>query len=260
MSSDTNNMENMTPEQYIQDELNKARVGLKRTQIFGTIVILALCGETALVSGKFAFALQPKEAATIATGMVADQLDQHGDEIQASIAEKIPAMIQQSPDYVISQLPGYRMALEDKVNDALMNYTKSTTDALGARLDDYIDDNKTQIQAVLDNSNDPNALKALGPGLRQQIKEYLAQKPADGGESVTDQISEALTSLQDVQAKVHHLAVDNNLSPTDKMTRHALAVIASSVSKENLEPIPIKEAMPSSGGAPEEASADTAGE
>ena len=44
------------------------------------------------------------------------------------------------------------------------------------------------------------------------------------------------------------------MAPTDLQTRHALAVIASSVTHENLQPIPVKDAIP----APVDASAPVA--
>lgn len=238
-----------TAEQYIHEEVKKARLALKRTQIVGTIVMIALAAETAIVSAKFAYALQPEQAALITSGIASEQIEQHGDEIKASISEKIPAMIQGSPDYVINALPGYRTQIEDKVDDTLTSYMKSTSAALGSHVDDYITANKAQIGAVLDNANDPNAIKALGPGLRTQLAEYLSEKPTDGTKSMNEQVNDALSSLKDVQAQVHHLATSASLTPTEKQTRHALAVIVASVNKQNLQPIPLKEAISAAGNA-----------
>jgi hypothetical protein len=227
---------------FVREELAAAQQAWNRTKIYGTIVFIVLAIETIAVSTRFALALQPHDAAVIASGFISTQLDEHSDAIRDGIAQRVPEMIEKSPDYVIEQLPSYRVALEDKVNTSLSTYVKSTSDSLGTHMDDYIDQNKTEIQTVL-SSSDPNAISALGPSLRTEIEAYLKEKPASG-ESVQDQIDQSLGMLKDIQGKMDHLANGSNLSPTDLQTRHALAVIASSVTRENLQPIPIKDVLP----------------
>ena len=232
-----------SPEDFVREELNQAQLALKRTIQIGIIVFAALTLETIVVATRFAYALQPKQAAIIASGFVQDQLDTHADDLRAAVKERIPAMIQQLPDYAIQQLPDYRQALEAKVNASLATYTHQTADNLGARLDDYLATNKSQIEAVLDNPKDAADAVALGPGLRSELQQYLSEKPTSG-ESITDQINTSLGMLKDVKSKMDHLANDANLTQTDKLTRHAVAVLAASVAKENLQPIPIKDAIP----------------
>ena len=200
---------------FVREELTAAQQAYKRTKIYGTIIFLLLALETIAVSAKFAMALQPHDAAMIASGFVSSQLDEHRDAIESSLKERIPAMIEQSPDYVIQELPNCRQTLEENVNKNLATYTQSTAAALRRlQMDQYLDQNKDQIQTVLNGASDPNAASKLGPGIRKALEAYLSEKPASG-ESVQDQIDKSLSMLKDVQSKMDHLAKDGNLSGTD---------------------------------------------
>ncbi|MDR3710709.1 MAG: hypothetical protein P4L33_20610 [Capsulimonadaceae bacterium] len=227
---------------YIVKEVEDARKALKNTKIFGTIICVLLSAELIFVATKFIWSLQPTQAAEIASGIISQQIADRGEDISASIKEKVPAMIEQAPDYAKQQLPKYRVDLEDKVDKDLRSYVKSTSSDLDKRLDEYFTGHKTEIKTVLEAGADPKAVHQVGGEIREQIMAYLNDKPAQG-ESIGNQIDQSLKDIKEVQSQVNHLAANQNLTPAEKQTRRALAIIAQTVSKEKLQPLPIQEAI-----------------
>ncbi|HEY3329127.1 MAG TPA: hypothetical protein VGK19_03825 [Capsulimonadaceae bacterium] len=242
MSTEPTNTTELTASEYITKELVEARQTLKNVQLYGSIIVGVLCIYLIVVTAKFSSALQPENAAMIVTGLVQQQVDDHGDEFAASIKEKIPEMIHQAPDYAAKQLPIYREQLEAKVEADLTAYAKSTSGALDKRLDEYFTSHKDEIKTVLAEGAKPEAVQKVGGEIKQQIIAYLGDKPATGP-SLKEQIDDSLKSLKEVESTTHKLAVNKNLTPQEKQTRRALAIIAQTVTKENLKPLPIKEAL-----------------
>ena len=226
-------------EDYINDEIITARRSLKNTKIYGTLILLLLGGETVIVTAKFSAAMQPTQAAQIASGFAREQLDQHSDELQAQIAQRVPELIRQTPDYMIQQMPSYRDAIENKAVDSLSNYCAQTKTELGTHMDAYLAANSADMKAILDGGSSPTADADLGKGLQKEMLAYLKEKPATGA-SVSDQIDQSLTSLHQMEKTVHRLATATDLSPQEKQTRRALAIITHTVNQEKLQPIPVE--------------------
>ena len=124
-----------------------------------------------------------------------------------------------------------RASIEDRVEKDLTKYCQDTSAQLGSRLDTYLDKNKDEMKGMLSAANDPVELKKVGDSLKRDLMGYLRDKPASG-ESVGDQIDKSLAALQEVQKKIHHLAVDKNLTPEEKKTRRAIAILSTSIEKQ----------------------------
>jgi len=220
--------------QFLSAELVRARRALRATRIAGVAILLLVGGELAYITTRFTQALAPHAAAEIATGFVAEQVNDRGPEFAAMLKQKVPEFIAQTPDYALREMPNYRQALEDRLESEMTRYCQSSTQQLGQHLDTFLDQNKDKINTVLEAGSDPNAVKQLGPTLKSQLMDYLKEKP-NGGESIGEKINMSLASLQEVRKTTHRLATGKNLSPNEKKARRAIAIMAHSVDQARTE-------------------------
>jgi hypothetical protein len=234
-------MMNSTPEPttaaegYVAKEFSATRATLRNTQIFGTLIVLALSAYLITVTARFSFYMQPKVASDLAIGFMTDQIDTHEDAFLLDISTRVPAMIQQMPDLVIAKLPGYRETIESTFEKSLQDYCQKTRGKLDTNLDDYLSENKESIKTVLAAQQDPDAVKQLGATLREEVMTYL--KEDNEGQSITKQINESQSMLEDAAKQMHRLATAKNLTPGEKKTRQAVAIIARTIDQAELKPL-----------------------
>ncbi len=213
---------------YVATQVGQARTALKRTGIVGLILLLLLGGEMIYITSKFSSSLEPHAAAEIADGMIMQQISDRGPDLASQLKQKIPEYIQQTPDYALKELPKYRLALEDRLEAQLTQYCQKTTQQLDGQLDTYLTDHKEDIKGMLTAGNDPAITKKVGQDLNHQFLVYVHAKAA-GGESIQDQLDVSLVALQGTANTIHRLATAKNLTAQEKQTRHALAVLTSSL-------------------------------
>jgi hypothetical protein len=226
----------MTAEAFVQAELVAARAALKMTQVVGSLLVLILGLYLIVVTTVFVSNLQPKEAASVVDAFVSEQIDTHRDAFVAEVAVQVPAMIQQTPDLVLQQIPLVRTSIEDTFETELRKQFQTSSDKLNTNLEDYIAENKAQIQAVIAATKDPRAVSELGPSIREEVMAFLKEKPATGT-SIDAQITDSVSMLRDAERRLHHLATSKKLTPAEKKTRRAIAVIVNTIEKEQITPI-----------------------
>ena len=217
----------MTAENYVSGELQKARTNLQRTQIGGGVLLLLLGGWLIYITSRFTSQLQPDSAAEITEGLVMQQISDKGPDLQTQLKQKIPEIIAQAPDYALKQLPDYRQSLETRIKDDLKKYCDNIAPQMGAQLDTFLDQNKDQVHQLITDANDPSKAKQIGVELRDTF--LKAMDEPTGGESVRTKIDAALASLHDVEKRMTHLADGKNLTPEEKKTRHAIAVLTQAI-------------------------------
>ena len=154
---------------HLTKELAQARISLQRTRIFTIVALLLIGGELTYITAKFSRSFQPQNAAEIADGMVMEQIEDHGDQLSQAIQQRIPQMIEQSPDYVLQQMPSYRQSIEDKVTDNLNDYFKTSSQTLGDNLDKFLDAHQDDVKQLLLNANDTDTIHKVGLDLKQQM-------------------------------------------------------------------------------------------
>lgn len=231
----------VTPaEEYLKAELAAAKAQLKNTIVFGVIAIAAVGLYLGSITARFAFELAPENAVVTTAGIVSGQIDAHREAFIEDVSTRVPEMMQQLPDYAIAQLPTFRQEFENRFKEQVEGYCKASTEKLSANLDEYIAENKNDIKAVLAASKDPDAVKALGPSIREEVLAYIQEAPAQGGESIGDQIAESLKQLKSAEQRLDRLATAKNLTPAEKKTRRAIAIIAHTINKENIQPLPVE--------------------
>ncbi|MHB9024417.1 MAG: hypothetical protein ACYC7E_09610 [Armatimonadota bacterium] len=222
-------------ELFVKQELAAARQTLRRVQIVGGVLVIILAAYLGAITINFYNYLQPVNAAEIASGFVAGQIDDNREAFLTEVETRVPAMIQQAPDMALEQIKSYREVVENKFEDGLSNYCQSVSGKLSDNLEDYIMTNKEQLKAVLELS-DPKAMAAVGATLRAEVINYLKEEPAEG-ESIDAQIQESRSQLEEAEARLNHLATGKNLTAAEKKTRHAVAIIANTVEAEQLRPL-----------------------
>lgn len=224
----------VTAEQFVKEELAAAKGSLRNTQIFGTIIMLALSIYMITITTGFIKELQPDTAVKTVQGFAVAQIEQAGDAVLNEVSTRVPEMIQKAPDELIKYLPEVRKTAEQKFEEQLTQYCAQTSGQLDENLAKYIADNKEKIQAVIDASNDEGAAAELGPTLREEVMAYLEEPQADG-KSVKGEIDESLAMLNEASRKMNLLAAGKNLTPEQKKTRRALAIVANTIDDAQLE-------------------------
>lgn len=226
----------LSAEAYVKDELAHARAALQQVKVFGSIIVLVIALYLTYVAVTFADYMKPESASGIATTFVSDQIDLHKDEFVANIGERVPAMVDMIPTILTEKLSSSREELETQFGTYLTDYTKNTMEKLSGNIDAYIDDNKDKLKTVIEAGKDEEGISTLGKSLNAEIKDYLKEKP-DDGPSIDEQVAESLKMITTAEKKIHRLATAKNLTPAEKKTRHAIALIAGSIDKEALQPI-----------------------
>ncbi|HVF10010.1 MAG TPA: hypothetical protein VNA16_04360 [Abditibacteriaceae bacterium] len=226
-------------ENYVADQLRSARAGLQQTRIIAILLMVFVVGYLSYVTIRFQQSLRPEAAAQIANGIIIQQVEDKGPELAEQTKQRVLALIAGLPDYAKEQLPQYRTALEHQIETDLERHCKATSELLGDHLDQFLEENQDKIKEILTTSQDKEAVQQLGDDLEQQLMEYLKEKPS-GGESMQEQIDKSLRALHEVEGTVRRLANAKNLTPQERKTRRAIALIAKSAEAE-LKDFEIKE-------------------
>ena len=186
--SEPNNLNAEVAENYIASELLEARKTLTWTRIVSTVLVVGALFETIFVAGGFSSTLQPRSAAQVADGIIAQKVADNTDDIKATIEEKIPQLISQVPDQAIGQLPVLRETLEKNFETSLTSYASDSSKNLDAQLSDYLDSHKDQVGAALSSGQDPAVIHALASGMTDDFVSSLQDSRDEDGESTQNKI------------------------------------------------------------------------
>lgn len=220
-----------TSDQYLIDEVEKVRASLTKTRWICGIVVVATCLYLGLTTANFRQYIEPVSAANMTNGVIAAKVNDSGPLIIEQVKTQIPILIAQVPDYAQQQLPIYRTNLENQFEkDLTANLARGSKD-LDAKLDGYLTDNKDQIKSVLVSSQDPAAVATLGDGVSREFLASL-KTTSIGGETIQSKLDSSLDSLNQVQKKMDRLANAKDLTPDEKKTRHAIAVMTVTINRE----------------------------
>ncbi len=151
------------------------------------------------------------------------------DDLQTAIAQRLPTFIAQIPDQAIQQMPAMRTKLEDTLTTNLNQYADSTSKSLNTQLMTYLELAQGRSPHCPHQRQGLRGRSRAGPrACRRQFVTSL-QTQSDGGETLQQKIDMTQTSMDEVKAKLDHLASNKNLSADDKRTRHIVALMARSI-------------------------------
>jgi hypothetical protein len=209
---------------YLAQELPKVRQSLKRTRITGIIMIVFVGAYMGIISTIMVNFFQPKAAAEVACGMLAQHVASDGPVLAARIEMEIPRLIHEVPDYLMAELPVYRKELQQSLETEYETYCNSLNKDLGNQLDSLIDENKAAIKTLLENASDRDTIRKTLPDFDKVINESLKNNVE--GQALKEHIDEMAAALKEIEKRMDRLANGSNLTPEEQKARQALALLA----------------------------------
>jgi hypothetical protein len=209
---------------YLAQELPKVRQTLKRTRIAGVVLILFVAAYIGVISTIMVNFFQPKAAAEVATGMLAQHVATDGPVLAAKVESAIPHFIHEVPDYLIGELPVYRKELQKSLETEYETYCNSLNKELGDQLDKLIDENKAAIKTLLENASDRDTIRKTLPEFDKVIIESLNNNVE--GQALKEHIDEMAATLKEVEKRMDRLANGSNLTLEEQKARQALALLS----------------------------------
>ena len=221
-------------ERYIAAEVKGAKASLLRTQIFSVLLAVLIGGYVIYLTQRFRASLEPKEAATIATGLIAQRVEDQGGQLADSLKTEVPKYIRQAPDYALEQLPQIRTQIQNRVETEVQNYAEKSSEQFGAQMDTFLEQNKEEVGELLKNGNDPAATAKIAEGLKAEFVKYLSTTQVNG-ETLKAKLDAALGTLDKAQARLKRLATAKDLTPQEQSAKRAIAVLLSTVDQKRAE-------------------------
>lgn len=222
---------NTSAEQFLIDEIAAARGSLKRTQVIGLILVVAVTIYMGVVTMKIRESLVPTQAADLAKAFVAERVSAQADELSDQIKHQLPTWVAGLPDYVIKQLPAYRMELEKQVEISLKEHGSKASQELGTKLDAFLQANIVQVKAALKAGQDRSEFAKLEPQIDAFLADYLNQRMG-GEESLQAKLDQTLHALRDIKKMTDRLATASDLTTQEKQARHAIAIIGRTAAEQ----------------------------
>jgi hypothetical protein len=219
---------------HLAEELPKARQTLKRTRIIGIILILFVGAYIGIISTIMVNFFQPQAAAEVASGMLIQHALKEGPVLAVQVEREIPNLIRQVPDYLITEMPGYRKQLEQTLETECEAYCSSLSQDLGNRVDKLIDEHQAEIKTLLENAHDRDAIRKNLPDFDKVITESL--KNDTEGQALKAHIDELATMLKEVEKHMDRLANGKDLTPEEQKARHALALLSKVIQDNTIPP------------------------
>ena len=219
-------------EQFLAAELVRSREELRRTRLTGLIALIVIGGYMGFLATKIRQELSPKNAAEHAVNFVVGQVGDKSEVLAAEVTVRIPAFVAALPDHFQQELPKYREALENRLESDFQTHCAATSQQLSRHLDDFLQAHIVTIRALLKTAdNKPEMIKALGPDIANEVLTYIEDR-GDAEESLKEKIDATRAALQRVEKLVDRLAHAKDLSPQEKKTRHAIAIVSRSASEQ----------------------------
>ncbi len=219
---ETNESGEGVAETFIDQELVKGRTHLMRTRIVVVAGVAVLGLYMAFVTNGFRENLHPRAAAVFTSTMVNQRMDEAEPQFAEFIRTKVPETIRGAPDYALAKLPEYRAAIEERVEEDLRSHAKATSVKLSEELGVFLTAHKDQVEGMLLEPDKPAAADAMGEGLEERFRTYLAEQPI-GADTIKSRLDNTLKALNDVERRIARLAANKGLTPMEQKTRRAIA-------------------------------------
>ncbi|MDI9641093.1 hypothetical protein QPK87_05375 [Kamptonema cortianum] len=218
---------------FISNEVAEQKKALANTQIYGSMFVFGLMCFLFSISGGFASNLQPKEAAKITKGLVAERMQEAQPQISEYLRQEIPAWIESAPEYAKSQLPVYRANVENALEVELEKLASNTSSQLDEALTAFLLQNEDQFKTIILAGQDKETTDEVARNMREMFLAYLTE-PHGEDESIQTKLDKALIALKEIETKTSRLAHASDLDPTELKTRRAIACLFKTID-ENKE-------------------------
>jgi len=215
-------------QQFVAAELAQARRNIKKSRIISVLLLAFVAGYMTILTNKLGPVLSPKGAADTATTLISGQVSERAPLIAGQLREQIPAMISKIPDTVITKMPEWREQIETKLEDTLTDNLRDQAVNFGKHLDVFLTEHQPQIGELLNSANDKDKLRVVMSDIEKDMLNFLGDS-VDGKESIKQKIDQALSTMTRMEKMVDRLANANDLTPQEKKTRRAIAIITQKI-------------------------------
>lgn len=211
-------------EQYIEASLTKNREILQKTRIIASATAIVLSSYLWYLTANFHANLVPEGAATVATGLAAERLDELEPTFASFIHEQVPQAIRRAPDEVIARMPEFRERLEERVESDLRAHSEEGAKRLSANLDQFFTEHKDEIGEFLKEGQKPESGEKLANALETSFMAFLNEQEINGS-TISEKLDNTLSTLEQVETRTAHLARNRHLTASEKKARHAVAML-----------------------------------
>jgi hypothetical protein len=239
--TETNSRSAVMLEEFLEDEILKTQDGLRRTRVLGVIMIGAVIAYMSYITAGLTEFMVPKTAAEMTTDFVSSQVASKTDLLADKIKEEIPKLVRGLPDHALEKIPEYRATFENNVVGNLSAHAQTTSGHLDKLLKAFFEGHEPEIKKFVEAAENEPLSDIFKEELLAAILDYLRSVPPNG-EPLTEKFDKSLLVLKQAEAKLDFLAVGKDLSPAEKKTRYALAVVADGI-RDQLHAIKMKNAI-----------------
>jgi hypothetical protein len=210
---------------YINEQLTSTRASLGRTKMVSVILVIIVLAYMSFVTKTILSHLEPQQAAETAKVVLVTQLSEKGAALAEQLKMKIPEVMAQLPDMVLTRMPTIRENVETRITTQLENYANLTADKLEPQFEQFLEDNESDINRFLDSTQDKDALKEdLGAKMDELIADFM-KKESDGTATMLEKFEQSRDLLNRIADQTQRLAHDQDLTEREKQTRRAIAVL-----------------------------------
>ncbi len=221
-------------EEYLAQELLKARQVLRRTRLTNLALVALVGTYMSVVSATLTRFLQPQEAAQVASGIMVQHIQNNGPALAVRIEREIPRLIRNAPVHLLQQLPACRQEIEQSVGLEFRSRCAVFAKDLGTEMDHLIEAHKADIGRLLENAEDRAALRQILPDFEKAITGFL--NTDSDGRLVKKHITELASALDQIDKRVDRLANGSELTTEEQKARRALAVLARVIDSQTALP------------------------
>ncbi len=216
---------------FLDEELARLRNSLRRTRAAGSIIVAVVLAYMSFVTVSFRNFLEPKSAAELTTTLITEQVQNRTDAVARQIKQRVPALIAGLPAFALRKIPEYREQLEERIETDIRMHCQSVTIRLTEKLDEFISTHEASIKTILAKPDELTLDQALKEDFTREVSDFLSSF-GDSDESIKEKLDNSYVMLQEISKQTSHLATNQNLSPEERKTRFAFAVIAGSASEQ----------------------------
>lgn len=209
---------------YIENALKTGQETLQKTRVIAAAASVFVVGYLGYVTATFHSNLEPEGAATVATGLASQRLDDLEPTLSSYIREQVPQVIRHAPDEVIARMPEMREKLEQKVEDDLRAHSAEGSKKLAGLINHFVAEHKDEISSFAKDAQDPANAEKVGDALEKEFVAFLNEQEI-AGSTIAEKLDNTLEALEQVDSRTARLAVNKGLTSGEKKARHAVALL-----------------------------------
>lgn len=221
-----------TAENYIDEELLKARKGLKTARIVMGVLVAIVLTYMSFITYQLGKFTDPEQAADLAVVYARPYLDTQIEALMGQLDTQIPALLAGLPDQVLENLPTYRQDLQAKITAAMTEQATKTSDEMGEQLDTFLDAHGEAVAELLKSSDDSSVVREFAVEITSEITRVL-DAPGPDEESIRQKLNFSLDALKGIEEHVARLALaGGSLTEQEQKQRRVIGILVRTIEAE----------------------------